>query len=215
MCEKPGGKQRDRFFLMTFDLHPTTQRGLTLLEMMVVLLIASMAITLGFQSLGQWRRANAVISSISGATQQSMLTESWLENSLRSLIPLEDAPFEGTAEQLQGIAVQPVQSHQGGATSVKWSVSQDTEGGRQLLLDEDGRQLSLPLPGIQRASFEYVDKEGRSYSQWPPKLGLHDHLPMSIVLKQEMDDGSVRLWTSTIAGTRNPLFNPFEVDFDN
>ena len=37
------------------------QRGLTLLEMMVVLLIAGMAVALGFQSLGQWRRANAAI----------------------------------------------------------------------------------------------------------------------------------------------------------
>ena len=56
---------------------PTTQQqGLTLLEMMVVLLIAGMAITLAFQSLGQWRRANAAISSISGATQQTTLTES-------------------------------------------------------------------------------------------------------------------------------------------
>ena len=50
------------------------QNGLTLLEMLVVLLIASMAISLGYQSLGQWQRANAAISNISGATQQATLT---------------------------------------------------------------------------------------------------------------------------------------------
>ena len=32
-------------------------RGLTLLEMLVVLMIAGMALAIGFQSLGQWRRA--------------------------------------------------------------------------------------------------------------------------------------------------------------
>ena len=37
-------------------------RGMTLLEMLVVLGIAAMALTLGFQSLGQWRRADIAIS---------------------------------------------------------------------------------------------------------------------------------------------------------
>ncbi len=98
---------------------PRQQDGLTLLEMLVVLLIAGMAIALGFQSLGQWRRANASISSISGATQQTTLTEAWLESSLRSLIPLKEVEFQGTGDRLSGISVQPVQSHQGGATEVE------------------------------------------------------------------------------------------------
>lgn len=199
---------------MTSRLPATKQRGLTLLEMMVVLLIASMAITLGFQSLGQWRRANAAISSISGATQQATLTESWLQSSLRSLIPLEQSPFKGEPDRLQGVAVQPVQSHQGGATDVEWSISQE-RGGQQLLLKEDARQIALPLPGVTRATFEYVDKDGRIHAQWPPKLGLHDHLPALIVLRQEMDDGSVRLWTSAIAGSHNPRYNPFEAESDD
>ena len=189
------------------------QNGLTLLEMLVVLLIAGMAIALGFQSLGQWRRANATISSISGATQQATLTENWLESSLRSFIPLEDEKFQGERDRLKGIAVQPVQSHQGGATLVEWSVRR--ENGNQLLtLTEDGRQLDLPLPGVTSASFAYMDKEGRLHDQWPPKLGLHEQLPLTILLKQDMDDGSQRLWAASIAGMRNPHFNPFEVDLD-
>ena len=72
---------------MISDRRPARQLGLTLLEMMVVLLIAGMAVALGFQSLGQWRRANAAISSVSGAIQQTTLTESWLTDSLRGLIP--------------------------------------------------------------------------------------------------------------------------------
>ena len=192
----------------------TDQRGLTLLEMMVVLLIASMAITLAFQSLGQWRRANAAISSISGATQQSTLTESWLQSSLRSLIALEATPFEGTAQRLEGVEAQPVQLQQGSSTEVQWSIGEE-RGVRQLLLQEGERRLVLPLPGAVRAKFEYLDNDGRTYGQWPPKLGLHDHLPAAIVLRQEMDDGNERLWASAIAGAKNPRYNPFEVDFDN
>ena len=190
------------------------QQGLTLLEMMVVLLIAGMAITLAFQSLGQWRRANASISSISGATQQTTLTESWLQGSLRSLIALEKTPFEGTAERLKGVEAQPVQLQQGSSTDVQWSIGEE-DGVRQLLLEEGERHLALPLPGAASATFEYLDNDGRTHAQWPPKLGLHDQLPAAIVLRQKMDDGNERLWASAIIGARNPRYNPFEVDLDN
>lgn len=189
------------------------QRGLTLLEMMVVLMIASMAIALGFQSLGQWRRANVAISSISGAVQQSTLIESWLKSSLRSLIPVEDQPFKASATELEGIAIQPVLSHQGGATLVKWEV-QPAQKHWELVLHENQKRTSLPLIDVKTASFAYIDKEGRAHSQWPPKLGQHDHLPTAILLRQEMADGYLSLWTVAIAGARNPTFNPFEADLD-
>ncbi|WP_433853558.1 PulJ/GspJ family protein [Stenotrophomonas nitritireducens] len=189
------------------------QDGLTLLEMLVVLLIASMAISLGYQSLGQWQRANAAISSISGATQQATLTEYWFESSLRSLIPLQEVEFQGARDRLSGIATQPTQSHQGGATGTEWSTRH--EGANQFLtLVEDGKQLDLPLPGVVSATFGYLDKEGRTHDQWPPKLGLHDHLPAVILLRQEMDDGTQRIWAANIAGAHNPRFNPFEADLD-
>lgn len=189
------------------------QRGLTLLEMLVVLLIAGMAIALGFQSLGQWRRANTAIAGISGATQQTTLTESWLESSLRSLFPVQEETFEGTAQRLTGVATQPVQSHQGGATTVSWSIHEDGPV-RSLRLNEGGKELDLPLPGVTKATFSYMDKEGRMHEQWPPKLGLHDHLPAMIVLEQEMDDGRQRQWAAAIAGARNPHATPFEVELD-
>ena len=189
------------------------QHGLTLLEMLVVLLIAGMAITLGFQSLGQWRRANTAIAGISGATQQATLTESWLEGSLRSLFPVNDETFEGSSQRLTGVATRPVQSHQGGATTVTWSIHEDGPL-RSLRLNEGGKELDLPLPGVAKATFGYMDKEGRMYEQWPPKLGLHDHLPAMIVLEQEMDDGSQRQWAAAISGGHNPHATPFEAELD-
>lgn len=199
---------------MTSESRRTWQHGLTLLEMMVVLLIAGMAITLGFQSLGQWQRANAAISEISGATQQAALTEAWLEESLRSLIPVQEQPFKGEQDRLEGVTTQAVQSHQGGATNIEWSIR--NEGGVQhlLLKEDEDRRLDLPLPGANRASFAYMDEDGRLHTQWPPELGLHAHLPTVVVLEQEMEDGSQRVWAATISGARNPRFNPFEIDLE-
>ena len=197
---------------MTSELRTRRQRGLTLLEMMVVLLIAGMAVTLGFQSLGQWRRANTAISNISGAIQQTALTQSWLEESLRSLIPLKEQPFKGTVDRLTGITTQPIQSRQGGTTEIEWSIRIEAGIQHLLLKEAQGSRLDLPLRGTSRANFSYMDAEGRLHSQWPPKLGLHDHLPAAIVLSQQMDDGTHRIWATHISGPHNPHFNPFEDD---
>lgn len=190
------------------------QRGLTLLEMMVVLLIAGMAVALGFQSLGQWRRANAAISGISGTIQQTTLTESWLADSLRGLIPVPEQTFEGSEDKLLGVTTLPVQSHQGGATDIEWSIRSEAGLPHLLLKEGTDRRLDLPLSGVSRARFAYMDKEGKLHAQWPPKLGLHDHLPAVVLLSQEMDDGSRRVWAATISGSRNPYTNPFEDDYE-
>lgn len=199
---------------MISDPRSARQRGLTLLEMMVVLLIAGMAVALGFQSLGQWRRANAAISGISGAIQQTTLTESWLTDSLRGLIPVPEATFDGDADKLQGVTTLPVQSHQGGATDIEWSLR--SEAGLQHLLLKEGseRSLDLPLPGVRGARFAYMDEEGKLHAQWPPKLGLHAHLPAIVLLNQEMEDGSRRVWAAAVSGARNPYINPFEDDYE-
>ena len=182
--------------------------------MLVVLLIAGMAISLGFQSLGQWRRANTAITQISGAIKQSALTESWLTGSLRGLIPVQEHPFEGETDRLKGVTTLPVQSHQGGATEVEWSI-QFASGTPHLRLKEgDAPPLDLPLTGATRARFAYADSDGKLSQQWPPKLGLHDQLPAMVVLEQEMDDGKRKVWAASITGARNPYTNPFEDDYE-
>jgi len=198
---------------MEMRMRLSRERGLTLLEMVVVLLIASLAITLAFQSLGQWQRARAAVSSISGLIQQDFLTERWLDSSLRSLVPLQDQPFSGTATQLKGVSFQPVQFHQGGNMPVVWSLRDD--GGQVYLnLDENGQVLALPLPDVVAASFRYQDQDGAFYNQWPPALGLHEQLPALIVLHQELADGRQRVWASHLSGPRNPYYNPFELEND-
>lgn len=189
------------------------QSGLTLLEMMVVLLIAGMAMALGFQSLNQWRRADAAISNIQGATQQGTLTEAWLRSSLRSLIPIEERPFTGTNDKLEGVSAAAVLSHQGGASDVEWKI-ETGPGGVVLALTEGSSKLDLPLPDTVSASFGYLDPDGKIHAQWPPKLGMPDHLPAAIVLQQLSVSGREQVWATPVAGTLNPLLRPFEAESD-
>ncbi|WP_374013064.1 type II secretion system protein J [Pseudoxanthomonas koreensis] len=187
--------------------------GLTLLEMLVVLIIAGMALAIGFQSLGQWRRADAAINGLNAQTRQATLARSWLESSVRALVPVEDEEFSGDATGFAGVTLQPLLDSQGGATPVTWKAV-SSAGVVRLELDEAGHPLVLPLDRASNAEFAYLDKEGRFHPQWPPALGLHDHLPSGVVLRLDSDTGQQRLWSARIVGIRNPIRVLYEPDDD-
>lgn len=187
------------------------QSGLTLLEMLVVLMIAAMALTLGFQSLGQWRRTTASISSLDQATRETTLVREWLGSSLRALVAQPDTPFEGDAAGLSGITLQPLLAGQGGNTPIAWRIESGDDNGLRLQLEEGDASLELPIAAATAAAFSYIDAEGTAHPTWPPALGLHDQLPASIVLTLASEDGE-RLWASSIAGARNPVPRPYEAE---
>lgn len=178
--------------------------GLTLLEMMVVLMIAGMALALGYQSLAQWRRAEASISGMGSALRADRLSRLWFESSVNGLVPVDKAPFSGQPGSLSGYTTRPVVAGQGGLTAFNWEI--DTEA-RTLVLDEDGRQLQLPLPAAATSRFVYFDREGKEYDQWPPKLGLATHLPAAVALVQPPDaaDERPRYWMAAVSGKLDPI----------
>lgn len=189
--------------------------GLTLLEMMVVLIIASMALTLGFQSLGHWRRANAAIANLGSDTRHAMLVESWLRSSLRNLIATSPANFSGDETQLQGVTTAPVVASQGGATVIHWQVDALNPGAPALILKEGGTVLRLPLADVRAAQFSYFDTDGSAHRKWPPELGVGDQLPSAVALTFRDADNTVsRIWIAEIIGPRNPIDLPYEPDRD-
>lgn len=199
--------------MATSDPRWRVQRGLTLLEMMVVLLVGGMAIALGFQSLGQWRRANVAMSHIGRAVQQTALISSWFEGTVRGLVPVPETPFEGTPVRVDGVTTLPVQIHQGGATHVTWSL-ENIDGEAELTVSEQGRSFHTRLPGVTRAAFGFVDGEGKVHDQWPPKLGLHEDLPVLVTLRLELDNGRTQQWAGAITGARMPYYSPFELEVE-
>ncbi|MCD9047784.1 type II secretion system protein [Luteimonas sp. MHLX1A] len=192
----------------------SSESGMTLLEMLVVLVIASMALALGFQSLGQWRRANAAIETLTLQGRQMMLSRSWLESSVRGLHPVEDTPFAGQGEQWTGVTLQPVLATQGGATAVSWRIERGAGGVVVLSLEEGSQALELPLGEVADARFEYLDPEGGLHPQWPPALGLNDHLPAAVGLVLEGAPGDQRVWLAPVIGMRNPVPVMYEPETD-
>ena len=189
--------------------------GLTLLEMMVVLMIASMALALGFQSLGQWRRASTAIATLGSATRHSTLTESWLRESLRGLVATAPASFSGDETQLQGVTLAPVLASQGGATVIRWRLDTSRPDTPTLVLEEGDATMRLPLSDTRAVRFTYLDKDGRAHREWPPALGVGDQLPSAIALiRTGLDNAASRIWVAEISGPRNPTDLPYEPDRD-
>lgn len=190
--------------------------GLTLLEMIVVMMIAGMALALGFQSLGQWRRAEMAIAGVGTSIRQDALMESWFSGSIQALTPIEEAPFAGSRDSLSGVTLAPVLATQGGSTPVSWSV-EDKGDGIQLMLREHGVETRFPLPRAQSAHFVYLDNEGKEHEQWPPALGMADALPASVALVIDGPDlGASRVWMASVTGIRNPpeILPMYEPDRD-
>lgn len=204
----------------------TGAAGFTLMEMLVVMLIAGIAIALASQALGQYQRAVARTVASERGTREMRLSEAWLRQSIRGLHP-ESPPagpggrdseanlFHGDADGFSGTTLSPVLAGQGIPTLQRWRV--DVTGGRaSLALEEAGTTVDLRLPPSRNLRLHYVDPEGKLQDQWPPKLGKWEQLPQAIVIEMVPQDpgASVVVIAAPIIGTRIPVEIPYEPSTD-
>lgn len=204
----------------------TGAAGFTLMEMLVVMLIAGIAIALASQALGQYQRAVARTVASERGTREMRLSEAWFRQSIRGLHP-ESPPagpggrdadailFHGDADGFSGTTLSPVLGGQGIPTLQSWRV--DRTGDRPALaLEESGTTVVLHLPPSRSLRFHYVDPDGKLQDQWPPKLGKWEQLPQAIVLETlPVDAGaSVTVIAAPIIGSRTPIEIPYEPSTD-
>lgn len=186
-------------------------RGLTLVEMLVVLAISALAVALAFQALMQWRIAQQRIGTVERADREARLVEAWFRASMRALYATEDVAFEGTATRLSGSTLAPLATGQGRLQSQTWEIVDDTAG-MALRLEEAPSTWQLPLPaGTVSARFIYGDAAGEQHERWPVELGLQTLLPATVALRMENADGRVRLWMSAILVAPGARTVPSEV----
>lgn len=200
-------------------------QGFTLLEMLVVLLIAGMALALTSQALTQYKRAHERVSSSTQGGREYRLAERWFRDSVSGLFaagdpgkPLarpasnvaskpEDAlVFRGDEQGFSGLTLLPVLTGQGAPMLQSWSVTPTRSGNDTLTLDEDGRQLALPFPDAGHLTLHYMDAKGEFHAQWPPAQGQWPQLPAAIALGL----GSGPVIVAAITGPQNPQTIPYE-----
>ena len=208
-------------------------RGFTLLEMLVVLLIAGMALALTTQALGQYQRAQTRAIANERAGREHRLSEAWFRDSVRGLHPAAPndaqaarattrlgmggaAPvFSGSASGFTGVTLAPVLAGQGVPVLQAWRSVRDRNGVTRLELEEEGKTLQLSLPRAREIRLHYLDPEGKLHAQWPPRLGLWKQLPEAVLLELVPEAGGSggALIASAVLGPRDPL-DPMQTAYE-
>lgn len=192
-----------------------SERGFTLLEMLVVLLIAGIALGLAYQVLGQYRRAYASVGASAMQVRAMRMTEAWFRESAQGLYPVDaraptapglglsetEPPFEGTSDGFVGTTLSPVLAGQGIPTLQRWAV--EREGDQVVLTVREGeRDLRIPLPLVRAARLWYYESDGERHDRWPPVKGQAAPLPAAVALELERADSAADVVVAAIRGPR-------------
>lgn len=214
---------------------PRVAAGFTLLEMLVVLLIAGMALAMTSQALSQYKRAHERVSASTQGGREYRLAERWFRDSVTGLYaagdpsnpdpqlppptnvapPPGDLPvFEGSAQGFSGLTLLPVLAGQGIPTMQHWSIVPGSPGNDALQLEEDGKSLVLPFPDAGQLRLHYLDAKGEIHAEWPPARTPPQNpwpqLPAGIAL--ELGSGTVIV--AAVTGPQDPKVIPYEPPTD-
>lgn len=197
-------------------------KGFTLLEMMVVLVLVSLITVLLMQGfsfvVGLQERIRQQLVQI----QDTELREQWFRAVVRSFHrgrSTDDAQFVGSAEQFSGLVLQPLINDTGMPTKVYWAIERD---GSEFILTYQEEQLepaTIMRWSTESPEFRYMDDSGNLTATWPPTaadaalpFGLFESqrgqaLPKGIVLF-DTNEQTRLFWYVSISSNTLP-----EVDF--
>ncbi len=178
-------------------------RGLTLLEMLVVMVLVSLLGTLLLQGIGFFTGKYQVVQRARADLSLADLQQHWFTSSVRGLTPygVEARRFVGNARAFQGITLAPLQAEAGMPVTARWTIG----GGDRptLLYTEDGGPARTVLPpGQERLVFDYADAAFRWHDRWPIAAAETEWTPTFVRLRGE-DRGPI--WLARVEADPVPL----------
>lgn len=200
------------------------QRGFTLLETLVMLIISSLAVMMLFQALAGFNHSRERVAALEGVRNNDAVMLGWIRESFRGVVAI-DAPgttpkpddpaagLRGTDQGFTALTVAPLLGPSGVPVKIQWSIENGADG-KQLIYREAGQApLTLPLRGTSELQFAYLDHNGKTTTSWPPKLGVQAPLPVAI----ELQFGSgvqTRVVAQSIATPRPMQLAPYSNEAD-
>jgi general secretion pathway protein J len=183
--------------------------GLTLMEMLVVLVLTSLIATLLLQGTtflyGSHERVNYHLKLM----QKDILPDSWFRASVAKLVASldEDAGFSGNANGFRGYSYASVMEQEGKLVRVEWRLTETTQG-VELWLAQSGHEnlLTRQWADAQSAQFFYMNHSGQFSSVWPTTDQEKLLLPLAIRLEVVFDDDyTLAVLASVEVRKRGPL----------
>lgn len=198
------------------------QRGLSLVEMLVVLMIAGLVLGIVFSALFQLHRQQSSIANANRTARDLVLNVEWITEGMRGFFISKRQPFSGRGTEIQGFNLVDLSGRSPASTPQRWRLV-GREDGVDLVVDSNGEaSMRLALDGVRRAQFSYVGEDGGVLPAWPaedsgsvgtPRIPVEPTLPRLIVLTLSFLDDSP---TQVIVGAPHQVGRKveFEVPVD-
>lgn len=177
--------------------------GLTLLEMLVVMVLVTLLGTLLLQGIGFFTGKYQVVQRARADLSVAELQQNWFATSVRGLTPygVEARRFVGNARTFRGITLAPLQAEPGMPVTARWTI--DGDDAWALRYAEDGGRPWTVLPeNDERLVFDYADSAHRWYDRWPVEAAEGEWTPTYIRLRAE-NQGP--LWLARVQADPAPL----------
>ena len=210
---------------MSTALSGFRQRGLTLLEMLVTLVIVSMVVSIFWQMMGQAARVERLLEGAQLRSLAVSVRAEWIRAALAAMLPGRAGSaelFQGESRSLQGLSTETPGYPGGGLTELRLSFDFDRERGAtrlQLFTPEIGsdgaaRDMTVLLswPG-NTGRFRYLDRSGKWHDRWPPAtLAVVPALPAAVLVETGLRE--VGLIISTPQASDLPLPTRSQIEGD-
>lgn len=184
--------------------------GFTLVEMLVVLVLASLVVTLLMQGLVHVLNLRGRVLDVVEESREGALREHWFRDGVRAIVAdIEDLDgldheFTGDAEGFTAVTMAPLQRDYGIPTRVTWSVS-SADGWQRLRYESEDREpITVMRWRGDEGELQYLDYEGEWQDQWPPNFGDETRQLPAAILFQGEQEGRPLAWLVRIPSLKDP-----------
>ncbi len=178
------------------------QRGFTLLETLVALVLIVMAVSLLMSALVQISQIQGRIDALRGERERFDLGLTWWRELIGGLQPqglLRRDSFRGEPRRLSGVSINPVGADAPGrATGFSLEIV-PLDATREIVLRYRAGSKPIELLRVagRRARFHYLDANGTAYDEWPPRGDQPPEIPTVVRLAIEDDAGLRDLYAAS------------------
>jgi len=151
------------------------QRGLTLVELLVTLLLVGLAASLVTGGISQAGGLLARVTADQGLIYDELMARAWLRQSIEAAVPPlgDEQEFMGGPAQLRLRSFRPLLGSEGVPTTLAWQAT--AQGGLEYLEGEQQMRIDA-LPPLIR--IEYQDAQLAWHDEWP--VGEEQGLPVRV-----------------------------------
>ncbi len=187
---------------------PAAQLGLTLVEMLVVLVLVSLLGTLLIQGAGFFLGQYATVTRVHRDASLAALRQHWFVTTVQGMVPsrLEARRFAGDASSFEGVTLQPLAAQSGLPVRVRWSIGDadagatnaGARGADSVVYTEAGGASWTVLAAAdeERLAFEYADATREWLATWSAEEKARERIPRMVRLVS--GDGRT-LWFARLA----------------